>query len=453
MDSRSRPGVRRWSFAAGLAWRLGFLLLTAFLFVASLQMPELAVARFVAGVLCVASATVLWRYLQRTNIEVARFVDAVRFGDLAQSFSHGVRGSGFDELGRALDEGMQRLREERERLIDTNRFYEAVLDDAPVALLTVDSDGRVELANKAARRLFTTHSGVRIEDFTVYGTAFGDRLRESSQTGPRLVPMIIDSVPQSAIVTTAVVHRLGGLVQVVAVQPIQSELNAVEVAAQSDLIRVLTHEIMNSMTPVTSLAHTAADLIAGADRGGDPAIADARAAIETLARRADGVMHFVESYRQLSRRPQVRMRSFSIGEWAHELESLFVASEAAEGVTFALSVGAPDLAIEADPDLLFQVVLNLLRNAAEAARGHSDSPEVTLGFGRTESGRIRIDVADNGPGVPPELAQDVFLPFFTTKPKGSGVGLSLARQLVLAHRGSITLDRSPAGGALFRIII
>jgi len=452
MDSRSRPGVRRWSFAAGLAWRLGFLLLTAFLFVASLQMPELAVARFVAGVLCVASATVLWRYIQRTNIEVARFVDAVRFGDLAQSFSHGVRGSGFDELGRALDEGMQRLREERERLIDTNRFYEAVLDDAPVALLTVDSDGRVELANKAARRLFTTHSGVRIEDFTVYGTAFGDRLRESSQTGPRLVPMIIDSVPQSAIVTTAVVHRLGGLVQVVAVQPIQSELNAVEVAAQSDLIRVLTHEIMNSMTPVTSLANSAAALMREVDKGADRAIADARNAVETLARRADGVMNFVESYRQISRAPEVRARPIDVAAWAEELAALFAADDRAQGVALSVEV-APDVRLEADPDLMSQVLINLLRNAAEAARGHSESPRVTLSFHRTRTGRAQIEVGDNGPGIPEELKQDIFLPFFTTKAKGSGIGLSLARQVVLAHRGAISVERGGEGGALFRILI
>jgi signal transduction histidine kinase len=254
-------------------------------------------------------------------------------------------------------------------------------------------------------------------------------------------------------ISAAIVHRLGGLVRVVAVQPIQSELNAVEIAAQSDLIRVLTHEIMNSMTPVTSLAHTAADLVAKADRNGDPDVADARSAIETVARRADGVMQFVQTYRQISRSPKINPREFQVAPWADELAALFRASDVASNVELVVSVEPAGLSIDADADLLFQVLMNLLRNGAEAAAGHAEQPRVALGFSGTRAGRTRIEVSDNGPGVPQALRQDVFLPFFTTKQKGTGVGLSLARQIVLAHRGSIALESSPDGGALFRILI
>jgi two-component system nitrogen regulation sensor histidine kinase NtrY len=210
---------------------------------------------------------------------------------------------------------------------------------------------------------------------------------------------------------------------------------------------------MNSMTPVTSLAQSAAALMAEVDKGHDPAVGDARAAVETLARRADGVMHFVESYRQISRKPEVRRRAFDALPWARELESLFNAGDWAAGVTLMLDVRPETLVIEADPDLLCQVLINLLRNAAEAALGHSAQPEVGLDFTGLGGGRVRIEVADNGPGVPEPLRQDVFLPFFTTKAKGTGVGLSLARQVILAHGGSIALAESPAGGALFRIVL
>jgi two-component system, NtrC family, nitrogen regulation sensor histidine kinase NtrY len=269
---------------------------------------------------------------------------------------------------------------------------------------------------------------------------------------PRLVPLLSDGVPQTMLVSAAIVHRLGGLVRVVAVQPIQGELNAVEIAAQSDLIRVLTHEIMNSMTPVTPLAHSAVELMRGVDHGGNADLGDARMAVETLARRADGVMHFVESYRQISRAPEVRSRPIDAPAWGRELESLFRASDRMEGVGFTLSVdGNPTL--QADPDLMSQVLINLIRNAGQAAKGHSDAPHVWLGFSRTRSGRAQIEVADNGPGVPEGLKQDIFLPFFTTKKEGTGVGLSLARQVVLAHRGSINVGDREGGGALFRIVI
>lgn len=445
MDFRRR-------FVVGLAWRVILLLATAFALVVAFATEGLGAARLVAGLLCAGAVVSLWRYIQRTNLELARFIEAIRFGDFSQNFSHGKDDSGFREIGEALDEGIKKLSEERHRLADANRFYEAVLDDAPTALLVIDSDGRVDLGNKAARRLLIRHQGVRLEDFKQYGDAFAKSLGETSVGRPRLVPLITDGVPQTAMVSAAVVHRLGGLVRVVAVQPIQGELNAVEIAAQSDLVRVLTHEIMNSMTPVTSLANTAAQIMAGIDKGGDKDIADARAAVETLARRADGVMHFVESYRQISRAPEIRRKVFDASAWAKELEALFKASGAAEGVKFTSTVQA-GLSLDADPDLLFQVLINLLRNAAEAASSSASNPAVSIGFERTGSGRTRIEVADNGPGVPESLRQDVFLPFFTTKQNGTGVGLSLARQVILAHRGSIDLATSPSGGALFRIVL
>ena len=440
-------------FVAGLAWRAGLVLAAAFAFAASLAAQGLGAARLLAGGLCLWAVVELWRYIQRTNIELARYLEAVRLGDLSQSFAQRSGGSGFTEVGEALEQGIRRLREERHRLTDAGRFYEAVLDDAPTPLLTVDSDGRVELANKAARRLFIRHQGVRIDDFATYGDTFARTLAEDSVGRPRLVPLMIDAVPQTAMVSAAAVHRLGGMVRVVAVQPIQGELNAVEIAAQSDLVRVLTHEIMNSMTPVTSLARTAADLMKEADRGQDPIVADARAAVETLARRADGVMHFVESYRQISRTPEVRRRLFEVLPWARELEALFRASDASQGVALSLSVTPESLTIDVDPDLMCQVLINLLRNAAEAARADADDPRVSLAFSLIAGGRTQIEVADNGAGVPEQLRQDVFLPFFTTKAKGTGVGLSLARQVVLAHRGSIGLGEAEGGGALFRIIV
>ena len=439
-------------FILGLGWRLGLLVLAAFGFAAAMARPDLGAARIVAALLVAAAAALLWRHVQRTNVELSRFIDAVRFGDFSQGFAHRGQGSGFGELAGTLDEAIKRLRDERHKLIDANRFYEAVLDDAPTALLTVDADGRVELANKAARRLLVRHQGVRVEDFRDYGDAFANALQGGAVGRPRLVPLLSDGVPQTMLVSAAIVHRLGGFVRVLAVQPIQGELNAVEIAAQSDLVRVLTHEIMNSMTPVTSLAHSAVGLMRGIDQGANAEIADARIALETLARRADGVMHFVESYRQISRAPEIRARPIDVPAWGRELESLFRASDRAQGIGFTLEVDE-SLTLDADPDLMSQVLINLIRNAAQAARGHNEDPHVWLTMTRTRLGSTEIEVADNGPGVPESLRQDIFLPFFTTRAEGTGVGLSLARQVVLAHRGAISVGDRPGGGALFRIVI
>ena len=150
-------------FVLGLAWRLVLLVGLVFLFVAALGREDLGAARIVAGLVVLGAAFMLWRYIQRTNMELARFIDAIRFGDFSQGFSNRNQGSGFNDLSEVLDDSIRKLRDERHRLIDANRFYEAVLDDAPTALLTVD-EGKVELANKAARRLLVRHKGVRVED-------------------------------------------------------------------------------------------------------------------------------------------------------------------------------------------------------------------------------------------------------------------------------------------------
>lgn len=442
----------RGRFISGLLLWVALLLIAAFALVWSFHREDLGAVRLVIGAACLGAVAGLWNHVWRTNVQLARFVSSIRFGDLSQNFGVDSEGSGFSEVGEALNQAISKLRDERHQLSEANRFFEAVLDDAPTALLIIDAEGRVELGNKAARRLLIKHRGVRIEDFRAYGETFAQSLGDSSVGRPRLVPLEVDSVAQTMLVSAAVVHRLGGLVRVVAVQPIQSELNAIEIAAQSDLIRVLTHEIMNSMTPVTSLAHTAAALVADADKGTSRDIRDARAAVETLAKRADGVMHFVESYRQISRAPKIRSREFAVEPWATEVAAIFRASGIPEELEFSMTVEPDDLIIDADPDLLFQVLINLLRNA-EAAVANSDPPAISLTFSLTRGGRTAIEVADNGPGVPESLRQDVFLPFFTTKAKGTGIGLSLARQIVLAHHGSISLNKSPSGGASFRLVI
>src|SRR3954468_3874088 len=179
-------------FVAGLAWRALLLLATAILFAGSLTFPGLLAARLIAAALCLWTIAELWRYIQRTNVEIARFLEAVRLGDLSQSFSQGAAGSGFTEISAALEQGIRTLREERHRLSDAGRFYEAVLDDAPTPLLTVDGEGRVELTNKAARRLFVRHKGVRIDDFRDYGDAFARTLAEEEVGPPRLVLLTLD---------------------------------------------------------------------------------------------------------------------------------------------------------------------------------------------------------------------------------------------------------------------
>jgi signal transduction histidine kinase len=209
---------------------------------------------------------------------------------------------------------------------------------------------------------------------------------------------------------------------------------------------------MNSMTPVVSLAESAARLMADVAADDNPAVADARLAIETLARRAAGIMHFVEAYRAFSRAPVVERRRFPAAPWAGELQRLFAASDVGRDVPLDLAIEPADVTLDADPDLLAQVAINLLKNGAEAATSHTPDPRVALSIRLLAGGRTMLSVRDNGPGIPPDLAAEIFLPFFTTKSGGTGVGLSLARRIVTAHDGTIALGPSDQG-ASFEIVL
>ncbi len=439
--------MRRRSFALGLATRLALLVAVAAAFAFTLWQPGLIAARLLVGLVLIGTVAGLWHHIGHTNREMARFVDALRYGDFSQGFER-TGTSGFDELGQALGAAMRQLRTERAQANEAARIQAALVDESPAALLLVDEQDRVTLSNKAARKLFSRLPGTRVADFAAYSAELAAVLGSRADQPRTVLPLRMENAVQRAMVSRATFDRLGRPLTIVAVQPIQHELSAVELAAQADLVRVLTHEIMNSMTPVVSLAESAAALMAGIAPDCNPAIADAQLAVDTLARRASGILHFVEAYRAFSRAPVLDRRRFAVRDWAEELRRLFAASNAARGVAIDVAVAPADLVLDADPDLLAQVVINLLKNGAEAAAAHGAAPHVRLTAGLLPGGRTVIRVSDNGPGIPPDGAADMFLPFFTTKAAGTGVGLSLARRIVDAHGGTIAPAVSDGGACL-----
>ncbi len=434
-------------FTVGLIAWIALLALTLLGCVAAFLTPDLGAARLVALAIAAATFAGLWRHVTRTNRTVARFLEALKFGDTAMLFDMSG-GAGFDDLGASLNEAMGRFRDEQDRAAGELRYLDALVDDTPVAILTVDAEGQVSMANKAARRLFKGEHGTRPEDFAPYGATFARRLAQGG-VGDELLILNLGGRPQRVLVTSATLDRLGQRTRALGLQPIQGTLDAVEMAAQTDLVRVLTHEILNSLTPVTSLAATAADLLDDPDLVADPRIGDARAAVTTLSRRAQGLGNFIEAYRAVARTPEIKRQSFAARPWADELARVFKAE--APAIPLDVEIAPESLPLDADPDLLAQVLINLMHNAAQAM---ADTPEPRLALRLFLDGHTTvIEVQDNGPGVPESLRQDVFLPFFTTRATGTGVGLNLARQIVVAHGGAIDVGDAPGGGALFRILL
>jgi len=439
----------RRKFEFGLAWRTALLVACVWLFIQAIDTPDLRAGRIVAGLVAFFALASLWNFIRRTNFQVSRFIESVRFEDFSQRFSD-PSGGGFDVLGDTLDAALKALQERHMKESIEARYLSAILDDSPSALLTVDEAGRVELLNKAARQLFLSQPLLAIDDFEQLGPELAAAVRLPPGTR-KITRLMLDGVPHKAIFASAQVARLDKPVTVLSILPVQSELGALEVAAQADLVRVLTHEIMNSLTPVTSLARSGAEMVAAAEEAGVD-LADARVATETVARRAEGILRFVESYREFAQAPDVHRRSFKAQPWAEEVLRLAVAGVGEREIDARVEVQPKSLSLNADPELLAHALLNLLRNAIRAT-AEVESPAVLLKVQRESSGRCRIDVEDNGPGIPEARREDIFLPFYTTHKGGSGVGLSFARQVALAHGGSISALEATDGGAKIRVVI
>ena len=440
-------------FAKQVALRVAALFATLLVLAYLVSQTGLLAVTALVAILMLIQAGLVVRFIHRTNRELTRFLGAIRYDDFQQSFAMGELGPTFADLKAAFEEVMVRFREARLDREAQRRYLEALVEHVPVAILALHDDGAVELLNNAARRLLNAAAETAVDRLVEYGASF-QRDVAQSKTGERMVTRIeIDGVQRQLILSTTQISVTGAVVRLITLQDIQSELDWNELSAWQDMARILSHEIMNSLTPISSLARTADEMVddlarrAGAE---DELVADIHSAIRTLARRSDGLMRFVRSYRQFTQMPPPSLRPLPLREYFQRLEKLFQTEWAGRGIELHVVVPANGLMLLADDSLLDQALINLMSNAADAASA-SSAPRVWLDARLSDRGRPVIEIADNGPGLDESLGEKIFLPFFTTKPEGSGIGLALARQVMLVHKGAITASPRPGGGALFRL--
>lgn len=319
----------------------------------------------------------------------------------------------------------------------------ALLDHAPVPLLVQYVDGTLHAANRAARRLFRTENILRNPPDALVAALEGDMASPEK----RLIRLTTaGSAPRVYALSIGKGGGAGGIVAYLALTDVEAGLNAAEAQALRDLLQVLSHEIMNSLTPIVSLSATAEDLFAeqsGAGKSGSEPDALILEALGTIRRRAEGLDRFVRGYRDLARLPEPDLKLTDLGALVREIASLFVARWE-KRVALDVVLPAGRLMTRLDAAQMEQVLVNLLNNGAEAALPQPD-PRVQLAVEAT-SGSVVIRVCDNGAGINPSLHERIFEPFVSFKDGGNGIGLPLARQIIRGHGGKLILaptdDRS-----------
>lgn len=340
--------------------------------------------------------------------------------------------------------------QEHAQLAARVRALELQLEHAPVALFRIDPSSQTppqplaEPLNASARRLLAPGRATDAQQVQRALAALAGGQRS-------VIDFATEQGSERALATAGALIVEGVPLRLAALMPMENELEAEAIQAWQRLVHVLTHEIMNSLTPVASLSRTLRTLLAGV-RGAMPAgvAQDFDISLDAISRRADSLTGFVSGYRALASVPEARAQPVAVGAMFERLAALVGPSWQARGGHAQFVVERAALELMADPGQLEQALMNLLINAAEASAGQAE-PRVTVSARPARGGRLRIEVCDNGPGVPDELVADIFTPFFSTKSKGSGIGLAMVRQLIHRNGGAVRYAKSVGSGARFVI--
>ena len=397
----------------------------------------------------------LIRLVSRSNRDLTRLLDAIAYSDFSQSFTGGLEGAGFEELNASLNNVIDKFKQAKLEKEEHFRFLQTIIDHVGIGLVAFNPDGGVELINNAAKRLMKITHLRYIEDLESTSPILAEKLGELKPGQNHLIKLQQgENLMQLSVYATGFVLRQQQML-LVAMQNIQNELEEKEMMSWQNLIRVLTHEIMNSIAPIASLASTANGLLVDECRldESDPRaekFKDVCDAVETIEKRSKGLITFIEKYRELTRIPQPQFQVLPVEDLFDRIQFLMKEQFESQSIAYSADIDPETLYLTADPALIEQVLINLCKNAAESVDGQVNA-EIKLLARMDESGNPVIQVIDNGKGIDEDVADRIFIPFFTTKPDGSGIGLSLSRQIMRLHKGTISVTSTPGVETLFKL--
>jgi len=396
--------------------------------------------------------------LERPQRDMARFFQAIEYSDFSQSFSFSSKDKSLQPLRIAFDRVIQIFRKTRAEKEAHFRYLQTIVQHVGIGIIVFKEDGKIDLTNPLAKKILGIPQLKHINQLGHLDPNFPKIVRQL-ESGERTQIQVKGL--ESGDVVTLSLYATHFILQnesltLISVQNIQSELEEKELEAWQNLIRVLTHEIMNSITPISSLASTAHRLLGKVSEDIrkipeiSESIEDVTQAIGTIESRSKGLLKFVESYRELTRIPKPEFEIVSVRKLFDHVASLMLAKFNDRSIRFIEHIEPETLEITADINLIEQVLINLLQNALDWTNSKQDG-EILLNANMGEQGQPIIQVIDNGLGIQKEALEKIFIPFFTTKPEGSGIGLSLSRQIMHLHHGSISAVSEPGRNTVFTL--
>lgn len=407
---------------------------------------ELYVTTVFGALGVMAAVSILWAESRRVYRMMQLLLESLSTKDYSIAFSEASRRSAdIDALARSIN-GIVDSYKQREMEVQTQLSYLAtLLGNIDTALIVATPEGSVEWANRATTQLLLDYVPRHIDELATLESALPDTLRLMRPGHTAQLHLRKGTADEAHLVASVSIYTTGQrTLHIYSIRNIREVLEENEMESWQKLIRVLTHEIMNSLTPIISLSETLEEYLPEELSSSEfsektestESTALLRQGLQTIHRRSGGLLEFMKNYRKVALVPQPRCSDVKAEELVSALMPLFISTE---HITYRFALQHPDRLLHIDRTQMEQVLINLLKNATEAC-AHTSDAVVTLTDSIDEAtGRYCLHVTDNGPGILPEVQEKIFIPFFTTKPQGSGIGLALSRQIVRLHRGTLSV--------------
>ncbi len=405
---------------------------------------------FLGGILMIAALTVVFRIfslVNRTNRNLANFLMSIKYDDFETNFSRKDSEVSEKELFGAFNLISGKFRDIRLEKEIQFQYFQTLVENVETGLIGFDRNGKTLFMNKALQIIlrksyFPSFDNIEKYDAEIYKTMMLMRVGERKL----IKKVILDETKQLAIQRTQLKVK-NDAYDIYSIHNIYEELQAQEITSWQKLIRILTHEIMNSVSPVISLAHSTNDLISRTEEVDNETKDEIHMAIKAIQKRTEGLLHFTETYRKLTKIPLPNLETLDARVLMEDVLLLMGTVMKAKGITLEVFIPERQILFQGDVEQLEQAFINLLKNAIEAlVKALERKISVHL---EIRDNSVVFRIKDTGPGVPPDLREQIFIPFYTTKEEGSGIGLSLCRQIIYQHGGSLRASFPEEGGSEF----
>lgn len=398
----------------------------------------------------------IFQFVEATNIELYNFLSSIRYDDFSYTY-HRLKGKGksFDRLYEKFNEVIEKFKEIRNEKEAEYQYLKNILHHIGIGILSFDKQGNIQIINTTAKRLLKISRLNNIEQLKELSPLLLENLKKLRTGTKALVRIDANGEVIHLAIYAIELFLKGEEYKLVTLQNIHHELEEQEMDAWQNLIRVLTHEIMNSVAPISSLASTIeeeVEMLKERETLQPSDLSDMQLAVQTIKSRSEGLIRFVNEFRSLTHVPPPQLTHFSISTLFEQVRLLMVQECNKYDIMLSTSVEPESLMLTADKEQIQQVLINLIKNAIQALQSQGKNnphKQIILLAQQDTYSRPVISVIDNGPGIKKEALERIFIPFYTTKKAGSGIGLSLSRQIMRQHKGTITVRSSPEEGTEF----